>query len=145
MPDYATHQKVNAIVLVIFTTFSHALMITYDYTISLNHLIGALSFVISSWCLSPDLDTKSKPFYNWSYLRFIWTIFHKFSTHRGILHSCILGPVVLTFPVTIAMVLEWAPINLLIPIYAGIAAQIEIHIILDRICSMFKTNITKIN
>lgn len=133
MPDYATHQKVNATVLVIFTTISLILMGFYDQTISLNHLIFAISFIISSWCLSPDLDTLSIPRKRWWYFGLIWSPF----THRGVLHSWIFAPIILTFPVTIWMMYGGLSLNAMAPVYIGIVVQCETHIILDAIDSKF--------
>lgn len=103
----------------------------YGFDITHFHLIMALSFVISSWCLTPDLDTKSKPFYNWSHLKIFVSVLQRFTTHRGILHSCMFAPIILTFPVTILMMLSEIPVEILVPVYIGITAQVEIHILLD--------------
>lgn len=133
MPDYATHQKVNATVLVIFTAISLILMVFYDKIISLNHLIFAASFIISSWCLSPDLDTLSIPRKRWWYFGLIWSPF----SHRGVLHSWIFAPIILTLPVTIMMIYSELSLTALAPVYIGVAVQCETHILLDTIGSKF--------
>lgn len=131
MPDYATHQKVNAIVLVIFTTISMILMGFYGYLVSMDHVIFAVAFILSSWYLSPDLDTLSIPRKRWWYFGLVWTPF----PHRGILHNWLFAPIILTFPVTIFMIYTEISFNSLMPVYIGIAAQCESHIILDAVSS----------
>lgn len=133
MPDYATHQKVNAAVLMIFTMISLILMGMYDYAISLESLIFAISFILSSWYLSPDLDTLSIPRKRWWWFGVIWTPF----PHRGILHSWMFAPMILTLPVTILGL--WGEISFtsIGPVYIGITAQVETHILLDVVSSKF--------
>jgi uncharacterized metal-binding protein len=38
---------------------------------------------IGGFWLSPDLDTRSRPFYRWGYLRFIWWPYQWLVKHRG--------------------------------------------------------------
>ena len=137
MPEYKVHQKVNAITLTIFTLISTILFELCSVPITIHHLTFAISFIMSSWILTPDLDTKSKPFYMWSHAKLIWSVFHKVSKHRGILHNPLFSPIILCFPL---IIVQWKlGLNYeLIGIFAGITAQIECHIILDWIISMKK-------
>ncbi|MEH1777174.1 metal-binding protein [Nostoc sp.] len=41
------------------------------------------SYLIGGMYLSPDLDLKSKPFYRWGFLRWIWKPYQKLIPHRG--------------------------------------------------------------
>lgn len=136
MPDYATHQKINASFLLLFTTISLIFMIGWGKQITINHVIFAVSFICSSWMLSPDLDTKSKPYYNWLFLRYGWSIIQKFTKHRGIMHNWALSPILLTSPLTIFILYANVTIEEyynIIAVYVGVSAQIELHIIVDKI------------
>jgi uncharacterized metal-binding protein len=62
------------------------------------HPIFTGLFVVGVWLggifLSPDLDTKSRPFYRWGVLRFIWTPYQWMAPHRSWLsHGIVIGPV----------------------------------------------------
>jgi len=96
-----------------------------------------ISFYLSSLFLTPDLDTSSIPLKRWSYLCFVWKPF----THRGILHSPLFSPIILTIPVDILAVGLSEIINIswwIIPIYAGIFTQVELHILLDWVADRVK-------
>ncbi|MEH1778518.1 MAG: metal-binding protein [Nostoc sp.] len=41
------------------------------------------SYLLGGMYLSPDLDLKSKPFYRWGILRWIWKPYQKLIPHRG--------------------------------------------------------------
>lgn len=143
MPDYATHQKINASILLLFTTISLILMVGWGKEITINHVIFAVSFICSSWILTPDLDTKSTPYYNWLFLRYGWSIIQKFTKHRGILHNWVFSPILLTLPITVVLLYNHFSViecYKFIGIYAGIAAQIEIHIVADMIKDRIKKN-----
>ena len=130
MPEYKVHQRVNAIILTIFTSISIILFKLCSLPITIHHVTFAISFIASSWILTPDLDTKSKPFYMWSHAKFIWSVFQRVSKHRGILHNPIFSPIILCFPL---IIVQWKlGLNYeLVGIFAGITVQIWIHIILD--------------
>ena len=137
MPDYKVHQKVNAIILTIFTLISLTLFVLCSIPITIHHITFAISFILSSWILTPDLDTKSIPFYRWSHAKIVWKVFHMFSKHRGILHNPIFSPIILCFPL---IILQWK-LGLndeFVGIFAGITVQIWVHIILDWIVSTKK-------
>lgn len=137
MPEYKVHQKVNAIILTIFTVISIILLQLCSVPITMYHITFAISFILSSWILTPDLDTKSIPFYRWSWGKIVWTVFQKFSKHRGILHNPIFSPIILCFPL---IILQWK-FGLkyeLVGIYAGITVQIGVHIASDWIGSKKK-------
>jgi len=137
MPDYATHQKVNSIVLTVYTAFIITMFLMSRGTLSGNHVIFALSFVISSYCLTPDLDTKSIPFYRWSVLKVFWSMFQRVSKHRGILHNPIFSPIILCFPL---IMVQWKLgfNEQIMWIIAGITVQIWTHIEADWLISSKK-------
>ena len=41
--------------------------------------------------LSPDIDTRSRPYYNWGWAKIIWHPLQKMTKHRGVTHVPILG------------------------------------------------------
>ncbi len=47
-------------------------------------LVTLGAFIGGFW-LSPDLDTRSRPFYRWGLLRFIWWPYHWAVRHRSVL------------------------------------------------------------
>lgn len=134
MPEYKVHQRVNAIILTIFTVVSITLFRLCSVPITTHHVTFAISFILSSWILTPDLDTKSIPFYRWSWGKIVWIAFQKFSKHRGILHNPIFSPIILCFPL---IILQWklGLMYELIGIFAGITVQIWVHIGSDWIGS----------
>jgi uncharacterized metal-binding protein len=143
MPDYATHQKINSIVLTV--AIVTIIMMWIDGKIELSgSIIGfPVAFIISSWVLTPDLDTRSIPFYRWGYARIVWITFQKFSKHRGILHNPVFSPILLCFPL---IILHWE-LGLkyeLLWIYAGITVQIWAHIASDWIMSWKKEKMINI-
>jgi len=137
MPDYATHQKINAIVLT--GVIATILMLWFNGKIELYlEIIGfPMAFIISSWVLTPDLDTRIIPFYRWSHAKIVWIAFQRVSKHRGILHNPIFSPIILCFPL---IILQWkfgVKCGFLW-IFAGITVQIWCHIGADWIGSIKK-------
>ena len=134
MPDYKTHQKINARVLFLVNAFALA---WYNAAIPFDFITFTVAFILSSWVLTPDLDTNSTPYYRWKGFKIIWFAFQRVSKHRGILHNPILSPVILCGPIylihyecNISVEFTW--------IYAGITAQVWLHILLDWIVSWKK-------
>jgi uncharacterized metal-binding protein len=127
MPDYKTHQRINSTVLLLVNASALA---WYKTAIPFDYVVFTVAFILSSWILTPDLDTKSTPYYRWKGFKLIWDLFHGVSKHRGILHNPILSPMILCGPIylihyecNISIEFTW--------IYAGITAQVWIHIIAD--------------
>jgi len=137
VPEYKVHQKVNAIILTMFTIVSLIWLQLCSVPITIHHVTFAISFIVSSWVLTPDLDTKSKPFYRWSHAKIVWTVFQRVSKHRGILHNPIFSPIILCFPL---IIVQWkSGLNYeLVGIFAGITVQIWVHIASDWIVSKKK-------
>jgi len=137
MPEYKVHQKLNAIILTIFTIINLILFQLCSVPITIHHVTFAISFIMSSWILTPDLDTKSIPFYRWSHARIVWIVFQRVSKHRGILHNPIFSPIILCFPL---IIVQWKlGLNYeLVGIFAGITVQIWVHITSDWIGSKKK-------
>ncbi len=55
-------------------------------------VLATFSFLIGGLWLSPDLDTHSRAFKRWGFLKIIWLPYQKFIPHRSILsHGPIIG------------------------------------------------------
>jgi uncharacterized metal-binding protein len=56
-------------------------------------LVG--SYLVSGLLFSPDLDTHSRPYMRWRFLRFLWLPYQRLVPHRSrISHSLIMGPLI---------------------------------------------------
>lgn len=56
-------------------------------------LLVTLGTAIGGLLLSPDLDTKSRPFHRWGIFRFIWLPYQWIAPHRsGMSHGLVLAP-----------------------------------------------------
>jgi len=137
MPDYATHQKINAMVMAGLIATIIILWIDGKLEFSVGIIGFPVAFIISSWILTPDLDTRSIPFYRWSYAKIVWIAFQRVSKHRGILHNPICSPIILCFPI---IILQWklGLMYELLWFYVGITMQIWSHIGADWIVSKKK-------
>ncbi len=54
------------------------------------------SFIFSGLMFGPDLDTKSKQYKRWGFLRFLWIPYQKLGGHRSFLnqsHDSLFGPI----------------------------------------------------
>ncbi|MCE3235837.1 MAG: putative metal-binding protein [Vampirovibrio sp.] len=59
----------------------------FQWSLWISALVTAGTFIGGFW-LSPDLDTRSRPFYRWGLLRFIWWPYHWAVKHRsGLSHG----------------------------------------------------------
>jgi len=137
MPDYRTHQKINAIVLAVAIVTILMLWIDGKMELSWEIIVFPVAFIISSWMLTPDLDTRSIPFYRWSYAKIIWIALQRVSKHRGILHNPIFSPIILCFPIIMLQWKLWFK-DEFFWVYAGIVVQIWGHIGADWIGSIKK-------
>lgn len=72
----------------------------------------ALLVTIGAWFggiyLSPDLDTRSRPFYRWGLFRFIWWPYQWMVTHRSSLsHGLVIAPVFRLVYFSAILILAW--------------------------------------
>lgn len=89
MPNIRTHDRITAICTVPVAIASSAIAHTLNRPI-----IPALvvpGFLFAGYLFGPDLDLRSRPYYRWGYLRWIWRPYQKLIPHRSILSH---GPVV---------------------------------------------------
>jgi len=58
-------------------------------------LLVSASYFFSATCFNGDLDTVSKPYFRWGWLRFIWVPYQKIMPHRSVFsHGPILGTLI---------------------------------------------------
>lgn len=81
-------------------------------------LVG--SYLISGLLFSPDLDTHSRPYMRWRWLRFMWLPYQRLVPHRSrISHSLIMGPLIRALYFAVMLLLlglaVYAIVNLLVP------------------------------
>lgn len=91
MPSGKTHTKLNIVSLPILLF----LFVSYGMTNSTVLLAFAVGFLLGTYFLSPDLDTKSGPYRKWGLLRVFWYPYQKLMPHRSFLtHSFIIGDLI---------------------------------------------------
>jgi uncharacterized metal-binding protein len=89
MPNIKTHDRITAVCAIPVAIASIAIANQLN-----NPTIPALSipgFLFSGYMFGPDLDLRSRPYYRWGYLRWIWIPYQKLVPHRSALSH---GPVV---------------------------------------------------
>lgn len=123
------------------------------------------SFVIGGLWLSPDLDTKSLPYYRWGSLRFIWIPYQKFIPHRGnfyyrnpLSHFPVLGTIIRVGYLWVWLILAIAIVDsafktnyvsyisqikdwmLIYQIFIGLEVSAWVHLALDILATARKRN-----
>lgn len=91
MPSGKTHDIFNEwlflFIFIISLFFGAKITLFTGY-----YIVG---YFIGTYYLSPDLDTRSKPFYRWEVLRFIWIPYRKMFYHRSFwTHGIIIGDLI---------------------------------------------------
>jgi len=98
MPSGKTHDLFNE--WLFLSIFISSLFFRVEVTIFTGLFI--VGYFIGTYYLSPDLDTKSKPFYRWELFRFIWIPYRKMFRHRSFwTHGIVVGDIVRFFYMTI--------------------------------------------
>lgn len=58
-------------------------------------LIFTLGFILGTFYIGPDLDIKSRPYYRWKSLRFIWIPYQRAFSHRSFwTHSFLISDII---------------------------------------------------
>jgi len=97
MPSGKTHEKINLLslsitVYVVTALFSYLQFGWNGLFLSLDFFIA---YLFGTYYLSPDLDLKSRPYFRWGWLRFIWIPYQKTFAHRSIwTHGIIIGDII---------------------------------------------------
>lgn len=103
MADGKTHDRAIWLTTPAVGLAAWAIAPTYAAPVTIAHLWGGL-------LLSPDLDTRSRPYKRWGLLRFFWLPYQKTMKHRGWSHALIFGTLgrvgYLLAPVLIAALLN---------------------------------------
>lgn len=91
MPSGRTHEKINWVFIILLNLVSFFL----GYHFSLMTLLFTFGYIFGTYFLGPDLDTKSRPFYRWKWLRFIWIPYRKSFHHRSFwTHGIIISDII---------------------------------------------------
>lgn len=109
-----------------------------------------VAFLVSSTMLSPDLDTKSRPYYRWGMIRGIWLPYRWLVPHRSpISHSLVISSLLrLLYLLLLSLVLlpfrvdlvssTFNGSNIVTSIVIGSILADSLHIITDRIVTGIK-------
>jgi uncharacterized metal-binding protein len=78
------------------------------------------SYLVSGLLFSPDLDTRSRPYMRWRFLRFLWIPYQRLVPHRSrISHSLIMGPLIRALYFAVALFIVglglYLLVNMLVP------------------------------
>ena len=153
MPSGKTHEIINITVLMVilaglyyFSTWQKNEIVT-KYLDIYTILAFSASYLFATFFLSPDLDTKSRPYKRWKILRILWWPYRIMFKHRGYSHNIVLGPLsIILNLVMIAVVIilitgvevKDIPLKLAVAIIVGIVLSIDVHIIADSLVSKTK-------
>lgn len=154
MPGGKTHEVINITVLAailagIFylTAWQETIMIP-GYLDTYTIIAFSCSYLFATFFLSPDLDTKSRPYKRWKMLRILWWPYRIIFKHRGVSHNMILGPITILLNFVLMLIvltllagvgLYDIPLRILITATVGMILPIEIHIRSDCFFSMIKS------
>lgn len=153
MPSGKTHEIINITVLMVilaglyyFSTWQKNEIVT-KYLDIYTILAFSASYIFATFFLSPDLDTKSRPYKRWKILKILWWPYRIMFKHRGYSHNIVLGPLsIILNLVLIAVVIilftgvevKDIPLKLAVAIIVGIVLSIDVHIIADSLVSKTK-------
>lgn len=157
MPSGKTHTRINFISL---PAILIALM-AWGLTSTSFYLFFALGFVVGTYLITPDMDTRSDSYRRWGIFRFIWYPYMRSVSHRSpISHTLILGDVfrlvyltTILSPLLIVINKYLLDDNILfyietykfqlLSVVIGIMAASAMHIIADNISTKRKRLATK--
>lgn len=123
MPNHNTHEAFNIAVLIIVVLYFYSWC---DYTAFI--LLFTVGFLLCTFFITPDLDTDSRVYHRWKWLRLLWWPYKHMIKHRGISHNPILGPISLTWFMVIPALIYpsvWVVVS-------GMVIAIELHILTDK-------------
>ena len=130
LPNYKIHDWINVCLLIPIVSF----FIYFHYPI-LSVILFSISYLFSTFFLSPDLDTDSKPYHRWNILRIFWWPYKSLMTHRGYSHNLIVGPLLLG---GYSLILSSPYLFLHTPtvpheLILGFIVAYDLHILVDKI------------
>lgn len=131
MPGHNEHEIIN--IALLFAIVSTIYLITSIQDTAL----FALGYLLSTFYITPDLDTDSKPYRRWRWLRILWWPYKTSFTHRGKSHHPIWGPISLMgysfFFIGPIMYLTSCQIQYVLTLMVGMTIAIELHILTDKV------------
>ena len=117
MPSGRTHEAINLTAFGLFVggyavAQSQGLTAEYDVLLAPETVgVFTLSYFVGTYFVTPDLDlaenhVRAKS--NWGLLGLLWIPYGRFSKHRGLSHSWLVGPLTrLLYLALIALALSW--------------------------------------
>ncbi|HEY9687205.1 MAG TPA: metal-binding protein [Coleofasciculaceae cyanobacterium] len=95
---------------------------------------------VGGFLLSPDLDTRSRPFYRWGVFRFIWWPYQWVAKHRsGLSHGVILAPWLRLLYLSAVLIAIYTGLYLYLAQAAGLSA--DLHTPRQTILTFLKTHL----
>ncbi len=97
----------------------------YGFGLSIGEILAILiGLWIGGIYLSPDLDTRSRPFYRWGVFRFIWWPYQWMVKHRGFLsHSLFIAPLLRLIYLSSILILTYLALVNVLDTNAIVVAQ----------------------
>jgi len=131
MPGHTEHELIN-------TAFMFAIVSMIYLATSIQDTASfAVGYLISTYYITPDLDTNSKPYRRWGWLRLLWWPYKESFTHRGKSHHLIWGPISLigysSFFIGPIVYVTNCNIQYVLSLMIGMTIAIELHILTDKI------------
>lgn len=141
MPSSATHDTIALVAAPV--VYAGSLLVTSSDQQSAVAITTA--FLVSSTMLSPDLDTRSRPYYRWGMIRGIWLPYRWLVPHRSVLsHSFVISSLLRLIYLLLLLSLALVPFgvdlmsmtinggDVVISIVIGSILADSLHIIADR-------------
>ena len=146
MPSGDTHIKINWIVLILINIL---IMFFHTHIEIREFALFNIIYILTSYLISPDLDTNSTVYKNWSIFRWIWYPYREIMKHRGLSHSIVFGPLSIILNLALYILPVILFINMIDQIpqirFEGLQAEltliaivcifiiVEIHILADKV------------
>ena len=118
-----------------------AIAASVAFNLQLGVIVGVSYFIGIHW-LSPDLDTSSKPFHRWGFLKVLWEPYQALIPHRGISHWLIIGTLtrVAYLALPVFLLFGWSCVDPFIhygfPVFIGLELSAITHLFLDGLIKL---------
>jgi uncharacterized metal-binding protein len=138
MPNYKTHDRIGLVATAALCIPLCAVEVSQQQQFPYNTLQVSIGILFGTYFLSPDLDTRSRIYYRWGILRFLWYPYQRCVKHRSwISHS---GPISGTIRffylycilVGMSFFVRGEGVPIPIPLYLGILLSDILHTITDK-------------
>lgn len=144
MPAGKTHNLINIIALPLLLLGLYLLSSGYLKVKFI--LIFTISYLFSTFFLSPDMDIESSSYERWGIFRFLWWPYKVLFKHRGISHNIVFGPLTILANLALIFVpllllagidIRSIPSEVISAIILGIVLSNELHIIADKVSELY--------